>query len=847
MKLLYFLLLLAFSVSASEKVLLESPGETFIRLRQNRNWTFPAMKNPGRITVEFEHRIDFPRLGGWNPCWQIFVNGAPVSSMATRHHARLLNKSLSSYHKDHGAYRVCAGEKWYSLYSPDYELAKERFQPADPQAYRVVLDITDLLSGEKENTVTLRFGSELSGYYRSLGLKRVPALAVRNFRVVQSDVPSPIPPPVKEPDFIRMADVPAPDYTLERKNGELRIRYGRLAVPLESCFSAPGGKWFRMGDRETLETPLYSVSRRISRQKNRIDVFDTFTSRSDQLIGLKICYETSAAAFDPVYVAGDPAPNHSRNSGGRNPSVFLADRRNGQGIAFLAQDDVFRVQNIQYCENGKAGIRTETFALSPNESRTVEWSVYPVMSADYFDFVNEVRRDWDVNFPIEGGFHLSLNVFRTWTGEKARKFHRDAGLKFNSLGVLYWAHLGGEYAKRNSCIHGAALMDEKVRGRLAPSTITEFPVEPMRGFIRDMLAKARACTPDVKRFIYVHNQWSTEIGDAEKYADCALTLPNGKTVEEPPYRFFVPTAENAYGKRFMAFLKYLCDNFDIDGIYHDEFTYTRKFVTYNMWDKVSVELDKNHDVVRKIGFVPLLKLDFNRNVMDYVLNRRKKGFIANFSPETRSERKFKFPRFEETYNSWWIFLSHLYTPIQLGDMLTYSVTPEDCMAGIRNAMKNGALYYHYNNQAACPTITTKMYPFTPVEIHSGWLLGRERILTTHSGEFGWKGENSLCIPYVYNEKGSRIPGYPVKFTGTPQGTLCRIILGKKYCASLVRIPVSVELSGSLVLTDVQYEDNRFSCDAGGRGSAVFSFGKEKRKYEINGTKRIEFSVKDVNP
>ena len=245
--------------------------------------------------------------------------------------------------------------------------------------------------------------------------------------------------------------------------------------------------------------------------------------------------------------------------------------------------------------------------------------------------------------------------------------------------------------------------------------------------------------------------------------------------------------------------------------------------------------------------MPLLILDFNWNVMDYVLNRRKKGFIANFSPETRSERKFKFPRFEETYNSWWIFLSHLYTPIQLGDMLTYSVTPEDCMADIRNAMKNGALYYHYNNQAACPTITTKMYPFTPVEIHSGWLLGRERILTTHSGEFGWKGENSLCIPYVYNEKGSRIPGYPVKFTGTPQGTLCRIILGKKYCASLVRIPVSVELSGSLVLTDVQYEDNRFSCDAGGRGSAVFSFGKEKRKYEINGTKRIEFSVKDVNP
>lgn len=39
-----------------------------------------------------------------------------------------------------------------------------------------------------------------------------------------------------------MADVPAPDYALERKNGELRIRYGRLAVPLEKLvFPLPAG------------------------------------------------------------------------------------------------------------------------------------------------------------------------------------------------------------------------------------------------------------------------------------------------------------------------------------------------------------------------------------------------------------------------------------------------------------------------------------------------------------------------------------------------------------------------------------------------------------------------------
>ena len=167
---------------------------------------------------------------------------------------------------------------------------------------------------------------------------------------------------------------------------------------------------------------------------------------------------------------------------------------------------------------------------------------------------------------------------------------RNEELSLSSLGIQMPYNMQAEQS-----VLGAALMDEKVRGRLAPSTITEFPVEPMRGFIRDMLAKARACTPDVKRFIYVHNQWSTEIGDAEKYADCALTLPNGKTVEEPPYRFFVPTAENAYGKRFMVFLKYLCDNFDIDGtagrIIHNVLEYADRMTGDEQYEFLTEMLD----------------------------------------------------------------------------------------------------------------------------------------------------------------------------------------------------------------------------------------------------------------
>ena len=37
-------------------------------------------------------------------------------------------------------------------------------------------------------------------------------------------------------------------------------------------------------------------------------------------------------------------------------------------------------------------------------------------------------------------------------------------------------------------------------------------------------------------------------------------------------------------------------------------------------------------------------------------------------------------------------------------------------------------------------ISRYLFPFTPIELHAGYLLGRERIVTIHSGSYGWSGE-----------------------------------------------------------------------------------------------------------
>lgn len=765
-----------------------------------------APVKPGKQTVlEFEHRIDFPRLGGWAPCMQIEVNDRVVTGMATRKHPRLLNSGLATPgHMDHGTYKRCYSDKWYSFYSPDFEAAKSRFSPVNPEAYRVRLDISDLVNSHAGNTLRIRFGSDLSGYYRSVGVTdRKPALALRNLSIRRFDAPSPLPPgaPSDEDTRIVMRRKPPVRFNaVLRPDGGIAVKLGESQFDIAGLFSAPDAHNYALGisgkdqwnllkvDGNTLvaKNPYYILRRSLEILPNRIDVTDRFQSGMPELGGIRFSYRIPSDSFDPVYLAGDSSPIHQEKNGGRNPSVFLADRKAGNGLGLVAVDDVFRVQNRQFCRDGAAGIGSENLALPPGGEQTVEWSIYPVNSADYFDFVNQVRRDWDVNFPIRGGFHLSMNSYGNWDKSGANRFADKIGLAFQSFGVLFWRHLGGEFSGRQGAVHGFGLMLDKVRGY--PDFNETVEVEPMRRFVRENLARCKEYTPQLKRLIYVHQQYSNEPGDEEKYADCRLIDLSGRRRDAMNgyYKLFVPTLENEFGRRQLEFLKYLLDNFDLDGIYGDEFTYSISFTTSRMWDDVSVELDERNNVKRKIGFVPLLKLPFLLKVMDYVLRERGREFVANFSPETRSELKFRFPRFEETYDPSWVFYSHLYTPIQLGDMLVFSGSPAEFMDDVRNALRRGALYYHYMSSAPDKTITAYMYPFTPVELHRGYLVGRERILTIYSGEYGIPGEALEYDALVFGPDGAPLPDHPYENIETPDGIKCRIELEKGQCAVLIK-------------------------------------------------------------
>ncbi len=830
----------------SGAVLLDAPGEVFIYNRQNREWTFPAVKPGKKVTVEFRHRIDFPKPAGWCPCWQIEVNGRKISRMGTRKIPRLLNKPFKWYHKHHGYFHTDNGsDKWYSLYLPDYHAADKYFVPENPEAARVILDISDLVRSDAGNSIRIRFGGVSENFYKNAKVTdRKPALAVKDFKVRDFIVPSPLKPVKKEVKRVEMTHFQPPPFSIGGGKDGLVLRVKDHRIPVVSRFSIPGGGWAELKGGHTLTTKYYTVKRRYVKHAGRIDFFDTVTSTSDKLIGLKIQYGTGLADFEPVYVAGDSNPSAAEFAGGRNPSVFGAIPAKNLGVGFIAVDDVLRVQNIARCSDKFFNIGTDTFALSPGESRTLEWSLYP-STADYFDFINAVRRDWKVNFPIAGSFNLSMNVYIRWNEEQAKSSSRCMGLAMNTFGVHYWSHLGrmdAKYKNYRDGIWGVPRGGVPVRAMLRDKTIiVEDPVS-VNNFEKYCIEQAKKFTPEIKRLSYVHNMISVRADD-EKFEDARLIDENGKkrTYGAPHTKLFVPTADNAWGRAFLDDIDWYLKNFDLDGLYWDEMNHTniRCYYGDKMWDKVSAELDKNFNVKRKISFVPLLKLPVTLKGMDKILNEHKKMLVGNFSPETRSELRFQFPRFEETYSSRWIALSHLYTPIQLGDMLTYANTPRDMASDMRNALFRGALYYHYLGHTGCPSLTSRMFPFTPIELHSGWLLGEERILTALSGNFGWYGRNRLAQTFVFDELGREVPDYPAEISGTADGTRVKLELKKDHCAAVVAIPLEAELSG-VTLSNVKYSGGKLNCTAAGKGFAVIKSGNRTQKFQINGTEHITF-------
>ena len=108
----------------------------------------------------------------------------------------------------------------------------------------------------------------------------------------------------------------------------------------------------------------------------------------------------------------------------------------------------------------------------------------------------------------------------------------------------------------------------------------------------------------------------------------------------------------------------------------------------------------------------------------------------------------------------------LASPIGLGHSFGQLTQPNPGRAGeilmrtVIAHLRYGLLYYYYG--ASVPPEqggygpVNHMFPFTPVELHEGYVIGKERIITCVSRTFLWQGDNAPKV-LLFDKRGMEKP------------------------------------------------------------------------------------------
>lgn len=135
---------------------------------------------------------------------------------------------------------------------------------------------------------------------------------------------------------------------------------------------------------------------------HRVEVTDKLSNTGQEDVG--ILYRNELTTDRPFEIRLLAGANQARASmTAENPSVFVGQKTSRLG--WLAEDTVHRLQLDLAASTNQVKMSVNRFAIAPGKSYTFRWAIYPMHAeADYWAFINQVRRDWDVNFTLQGPF-----------------------------------------------------------------------------------------------------------------------------------------------------------------------------------------------------------------------------------------------------------------------------------------------------------------------------------------------------------------------------------------------------------------------------------------------------------
>lgn len=540
----------------------------------------------------------------------------------------------------------------------------------------------------------------------------------------------------------------------------------------------------------------YSITRLIEIKPTCLVIKDTIRNLSDDIVGIILSNHVNA---------GDSMDVKVRLM--NNLTVFVHTKDNGVGL--IALDDLYQLQQRHRFSDGLAALCTEHFGLDKGASYTVEWAVYPTATSDYYDFINQVRMDEGLTRRVEGSF-----AFVPRRTPPAKKFMELLNLKYTSIGCL-----------------GNPPDDPTVS--LEGIEFVQYPQEC--ALLKETFAETRRMYPDVKVMFHVAHGLYACNNPEELFPDSRAIDVNGNQIHYGPntmdyygkyfseervnegwrWWIFYPTMENSFGKAMLEAMRYMVDELGATGIWADGFIsgYVPDGYSYDCWDGHSVTIDPETKLVtRKKTCVPWVALPVLKEVI-HIIDAGGGVTITNGQPGSRSLWKENMIASCEGSEKALMALHLGRAPCSLSSEAdSVCATYRD----ILTKLEYGSLYFWYRYKMDHKTLVEHMYPITIQSIHAGVIRGEERIITRKSGIYGWHGDPSLHIVYLYDACGVLSQS---NFLTTVDDTGVRtdLRLGKDQSAALVKIPITLTASRPVNVNVYQYDVKAILMALNGQG------------------------------
>ncbi|MCC7300891.1 MAG: hypothetical protein IT583_07410 [Verrucomicrobia bacterium] len=439
----------------------------------------------------------------------------------------------------------------------------------------------------------------------------------------------------------------------------------------------------------------------------------------------------------------------------------------------VALNDIFRVHGNQIATPDAISLSDQSFVLKAGGEYTAEWAVIPVDKPDLWAFVNAARRMTDVNFTMKtlSAFLAHGESTYVWSEDMLRNF-----VTRKSANVISKSLYGGTWKGR---LPQGLAFHEVLKNPKSLAYYTD---------ARDRINKL---FPDgsVKFSVYYHCFIDVMDESLEKYKDCRRidAAGNHMAYSLEYLKLYVPTLENDFGKEIGKGIDIRLDDLGVTAFYWDEYNQSRGAYTYatNMWDGCSADIDPGtYKISRLKGAVHLLSLPWLKYQIERITKRVPAYF--NGAPFSRTLANLKIECFTETGSINNCHRMVLYTPVALGDHITEK-SEEDAYKVMVNALNWGCLYAWYATSVipTHKTLTEYMFPATPIELHEGYIICKERILTNRSGLFGW-GDASDFEAHVYDRDGRETDEIKVAKIKREGKTFAEVRIPEGYSVAIVR-------------------------------------------------------------